>query len=77
MQAALLANFWSQDALDPLGILSPGKQGIWPAKFRHNREYAVRDSGGTNVMDGHMPDKVMNGIQAMKLPAEEKSVNQL
>jgi len=26
-----------KDALDPAGILSPGKQGIWPASMRHGR----------------------------------------
>ncbi|KAK1773264.1 hypothetical protein QBC45DRAFT_97592 [Copromyces sp. CBS 386.78] len=27
-----------KDTLDPRGILSPGKQGIWPSGFRHLRE---------------------------------------
>ncbi|OQV07371.1 FAD binding domain-containing protein [Cladophialophora immunda] len=27
-----------KDTVDPNGILSPGKQGIWPAKYRHYRE---------------------------------------
>ena len=26
-----------KDALDPKGILAPGKQGIWPAKLRDKR----------------------------------------
>lgn len=27
-----------QDAIDPKGILAPGKQGIWPNRFRHLRD---------------------------------------
>lgn len=29
-----------KDALDPAGILSPGKQGIWPKKYRQERKKA-------------------------------------
>lgn len=28
-----------KDALDPHGVLSPGKQGVWPAVWRHERGY--------------------------------------
>jgi 4-cresol dehydrogenase (hydroxylating) flavoprotein subunit len=28
-----------KDALDPAGILSPGKQGVWPAAWRDRRGY--------------------------------------
>jgi hypothetical protein len=27
-----------QDALDPNGVLAPGKQGIWPNRYRHLRD---------------------------------------
>lgn len=27
-----------KDALDPKGILSPGKQGIWPKRFREDEK---------------------------------------
>ena len=27
-----------KDALDPAGVLSPGKQGIWPERFRSLRQ---------------------------------------
>jgi hypothetical protein len=34
-----------KDALDPHGVLSPGKQGIWPSRFRGLR-------GGHSHVDG-------------------------
>lgn len=27
----------SQDSLDPNGVLSPGKMGIWPKRFRDQK----------------------------------------
>jgi len=30
-------NEWMKDAIDPNGILAPGKQGIWPRRFRDAR----------------------------------------
>ncbi|MBK6672368.1 MAG: hypothetical protein IPG49_02435 [Proteobacteria bacterium] len=27
-------NEWMKDAIDPNGILAPGKQGIWPRRYR-------------------------------------------
>ena len=26
-----------KDAVDPAGILAPGKQGVWPARYRDGR----------------------------------------
>lgn len=34
----VLLTYKIQDALDPDGILSPGKMGIWPARLRANKE---------------------------------------
>ena len=35
--ALMKLNQTIKDALDPRGILAPGKQGIWPARYRGNR----------------------------------------
>ena len=34
-----------KDAVDPNGILAPGKQGIWPASYRRRRS----DAGGWSM----------------------------
>lgn len=31
-------NEWMKDAIDPNGILAPGKQGIWPRRYREGQE---------------------------------------
>jgi 4-cresol dehydrogenase (hydroxylating) len=36
--ALLRLNETVKDALDPNGILAPGKSGIWPRRFRGTRE---------------------------------------
>ena len=35
--ALMKLNQTIKDALDPKGILAPGKQGIWPARYRGSR----------------------------------------
>lgn len=36
-----------KDALDPNGILAPGKSGIWPARYR-GRQWELGEEGRTS-----------------------------
>ena len=41
-----------KDALDPAGILSPGKQGVWPAAFRDRAERPENEANEANEANG-------------------------
>lgn len=47
-----------QGTVDPNGILSPGKQGIWPERYRDQRDAVGQTAGpgfGANVKETKSP----------------------
>lgn len=36
-----------KDAIDPNGILAPGKQGVWPRRYRDGEKYGVTPGEGS------------------------------
>jgi FAD linked oxidases, C-terminal domain len=46
-----------KDALDPNGILAPGKSGIWPARYRGRGWEMGKSSGGRSEGNGVTPSK--------------------
>jgi hypothetical protein len=54
-RALMKLNERLQDALDPNGILAPGKSGIWRARYRGRGWEMGKSSGGTSEGNGVTP----------------------